>query len=38
MPIGALTIIGLVLSAGGTVLSAIGTSQDQDKARKNNNK
>lgn len=38
MPIGTVTIIGLILGAAGTVLTTIGGAQDQDKARKNNNK
>lgn len=38
MPIGTLTIFGLICTAAGTVLSTIGGVQDQDEARKNNNK
>ena len=38
MPIGTLTIFGLICTAAGTVLTTIGGAKDQDKARKNNNK
>ena len=38
MPIGTLTIIGLICTAAGTVLSTIGGAQDQEKKKKNNNK
>ena len=38
MPIGTLTIIGLICTAARTVLTTIGGVQDQDEARKNNNK
>ena len=38
MPIGTLTIIGLICTAAGTVLSTVGGVHDQDEARKNNNK